>query len=106
MLTEAQELGVLQCHLSGGEPLLRRDLPRIVATASELGMYPNLVTSAVGLSRRRADELRAAGLDRAAPSPRERPGGLPFSDLGPGAALPEFPGDGLDAGPVPRPRPP
>ncbi|MDT7629678.1 MAG: PqqA peptide cyclase [Pseudonocardiales bacterium] len=63
VLAEAQELGVLQCHLSGGEPLLRRDLARIVATASELGMYTNLVTSAIGLSRRRAEELRAAGLD-------------------------------------------
>ncbi|NMH99970.1 pyrroloquinoline quinone biosynthesis protein PqqE [Pseudonocardia acidicola] len=63
VLAEAQELGVLQCHLSGGEPLLRRDLARIVATAGELGMYTNLVTSAIGLSRRRAEELRAAGLD-------------------------------------------
>lgn len=63
VLTEAQELGVLQCHLSGGEPLLRRDLERIVATSAELGMYTNLVTSAIGLSRRRAEDLRAAGLD-------------------------------------------
>ena len=63
VLVEAQELGVLQCHLSGGEPLLRRDLVEIVQSASELGLYTNLVTSAIGLSRRRAEELRAAGLD-------------------------------------------
>jgi pyrroloquinoline quinone biosynthesis protein E len=63
VLVEAQELGVLQCHLSGGEPLLRRDLVEIVASASELGLYTNLVTSAIGLSRRRAEQLRAAGLD-------------------------------------------
>jgi pyrroloquinoline quinone biosynthesis protein E len=63
VLAEAQELGVLQCHLSGGEPLLRRDLVEIVQTAGELGLYTNLVTSAIGLSRRRAEELRAAGLD-------------------------------------------
>jgi pyrroloquinoline quinone biosynthesis protein E len=63
VLGEAQELGVLQCHLSGGEPLLRRDLVQIVQSASELGLYTNLVTSAIGLSRRRAEELRAAGLD-------------------------------------------
>ena len=31
VITEAAELGVLQCHLSGGEPLLRRDLADIVA---------------------------------------------------------------------------
>ena len=63
VFTEAQELGVLQLHLSGGEPLLRRDIVDLAATARELGMYSNLVTSALGLSRRRAEELRAAGLD-------------------------------------------
>ncbi|MEK6440631.1 pyrroloquinoline quinone biosynthesis protein PqqE [Pseudonocardia sp. T1-2H] len=63
VLAEAQQLGVLQCHLSGGEPLLRRDLVEIVRTAGALGLYTNLVTSAIGLSRRRAEELRAAGLD-------------------------------------------
>ncbi|GAA3383992.1 pyrroloquinoline quinone biosynthesis protein PqqE [Cryptosporangium minutisporangium] len=63
VFTEARDLGVLQCHLSGGEPLLRRDLVEIVAAASELGLYTNLVTSAVGLSRPKAEQLRAAGLD-------------------------------------------
>ena len=63
VLGEAQELGVLQLHLSGGEPLLRRDLVEIVETADELGLYTNLITSAIGLSRRRAEQLRAAGLD-------------------------------------------
>ncbi|GAA1083590.1 MULTISPECIES: pyrroloquinoline quinone biosynthesis protein PqqE [Pseudonocardia] len=63
VFTEAAAMGVLQCHLSGGEPLLRRDLPELVRTASELGMYTNLVTSAMGLSRPRAIELREAGLD-------------------------------------------
>lgn len=63
VLAEARDLGVLQCHLSGGEPLLRRDVVDIVATAGELGLYTNLVTSAIGLSRGRAEQLRAAGLD-------------------------------------------
>ena len=63
VFTEAQELGVLQLHLSGGEPLARRDVVELAATVRELGMYSNLVTSAIGLSRRRAEELRAAGLD-------------------------------------------
>ena len=64
MLVEARDLGVLQCHLSGGEPLLRRDLVEIVAAAHDLGLYTNLVTSALGLSRpKRAEQLRAAGLD-------------------------------------------
>ena len=63
VLTEARELGVLQLHLSGGEPLQRRDLVELVRTASELGLYTNLITSALGFSTRRAEQLRAAGLD-------------------------------------------
>jgi pyrroloquinoline quinone biosynthesis protein E len=63
VLAEARELGVLQLHLSGGEPLLRRDLPEIVQCAGELGFYTNLITSALGLTARRAEQLRAAGLD-------------------------------------------
>jgi PqqA peptide cyclase len=63
VIAEAAELGVLQLHLSGGEPLQRRDLVDIVRFASGQGMYTNLVTSASGLSPRRAELLRAAGLD-------------------------------------------
>ena len=63
VIAEAAELGVLQLHLSGGEPLQRRDLVDIVRFASEHGMYTNLITSASGLSSRRAELLRAAGLD-------------------------------------------
>src|SRR4051794_7681094 len=63
VLAEAGELGVLQLHLSGGEPLVRRDLAEIVQTAGELGLYTNLITSALGLTSRRAEQLRAAGLD-------------------------------------------
>jgi len=63
VLAEAGELGVLQLHLSGGEPLLRRDLLDLVHSASELGLYTNLITSALGLTSRRAEELRTAGLD-------------------------------------------
>jgi pyrroloquinoline quinone biosynthesis protein E len=63
VLTEARELGVLQLHLSGGEPLQRRDLEEIVTSARDLGLYTNLITSALALSPRRAERLKAAGLD-------------------------------------------
>jgi pyrroloquinoline quinone biosynthesis protein E len=59
---QAADLGVVQTHLSGGEPLLRRDLPRIVAAADTAGLYTQLVTSGVGLSERRTAELAEAGL--------------------------------------------
>jgi len=60
---EAAELGVLHLALSGGEPLLRTDLARLVSEAAEAGLYPNLITSGVGLDERRASELREAGLE-------------------------------------------
>src|ERR671926_32556 len=63
VLTEARALGVLQLHLSGGEPLQRRDLEELVASARDLGLYTNLITSALALSPRRAEGLKAAGLD-------------------------------------------
>jgi pyrroloquinoline quinone biosynthesis protein E len=60
---EAAELGVLHLHLSGGEPLLRPDLPELVRAAREAGLYTNLLTSGVGLTRSTAERLREAGLD-------------------------------------------
>ena len=63
VFTEARELGVLQLGLSGGEPLARRDLEALAAHARRLGLYTTLVTSGVGLTRERAEALRAAGLE-------------------------------------------
>ncbi|MDT7804665.1 MAG: PqqA peptide cyclase [Actinomycetota bacterium] len=63
VFAQARELGVLQVHLSGGEPGLRRDLPDLVAAAHRLGMYTNLVTSGVSLSGGRIKQLADAGLD-------------------------------------------
>jgi pyrroloquinoline quinone biosynthesis protein E len=63
VLTEARELGVLQLGLSGGEPLVRRDVETIAAHAAAVGLYTTLVTSGVGLTRTRAAALRDAGLD-------------------------------------------
>ncbi|MGW5741135.1 pyrroloquinoline quinone biosynthesis protein PqqE [Amycolatopsis sp. NPDC003861] len=62
VLSQARELGVLQVHLSGGEPLLRPDLPALVAHAHGLGCYVNLVTSGLGLTSSRLDDLVARGL--------------------------------------------
>jgi pyrroloquinoline quinone biosynthesis protein E len=60
---EAADLGVLQLHLSGGEPASRPDLVALVAAAREAGLYTNLITSGIGLTERRLGELDAAGLD-------------------------------------------
>jgi len=63
VFTQARELGALQLGLSGGEPLIRRDLEELVAHAHTLGFYQTLVTSAVGLTRERAVRLKEAGLE-------------------------------------------
>jgi PqqA peptide cyclase len=60
---EAAGLGVLQVHLSGGEPAARRDLPEIVKAARDAGLYSNLITSAVGLTADGLRKLADAGLD-------------------------------------------
>jgi PqqA peptide cyclase len=63
VLGEAAELGVLQLHLSGGEPTLRRDLEEIIAHAAGEGLYTNLITAGVLLDEARVASLKAAGLD-------------------------------------------
>jgi pyrroloquinoline quinone biosynthesis protein E len=60
---EAGALGVLQVHLSGGEPAARRDLLDITAAARQAGLYTNLITSGVGIDLRRLKTLADAGLD-------------------------------------------
>ncbi|TDV48937.1 pyrroloquinoline quinone biosynthesis protein PqqE [Actinophytocola oryzae] len=62
VLDQGRDIGVLQVHLSGGEPLARRDLPALVTRASDLGCYVNLVTSGLGLTAERMDDLVDRGL--------------------------------------------
>jgi PqqA peptide cyclase len=54
---QAVSLGVMQAHLSGGEPLARSDLEIIAARARELDLYVNLVTSGLPLDRARLERL-------------------------------------------------
>ena len=60
---EAAALGVLQVHLSGGEPGARRDLVALTAAAHAAGLYTNLITSAVGVTAAALQKLAEAGLD-------------------------------------------
>ena len=62
-LRQAREIGSVQCGFSGGEPMLRKDLEDLVQEASQLGFYTNLITSGVGLNKKRARALKDAGLD-------------------------------------------
>jgi pyrroloquinoline quinone biosynthesis protein E len=62
VLSELAEIGVLQIHFSGGEPTARKDLVELVRHASDVGLYSNLITSAVLLTRDRLAALADAGL--------------------------------------------
>jgi pyrroloquinoline quinone biosynthesis protein E len=63
VMHQAGEMGILQIHLSGGEPTARKDLEEIVSAASEAGLYTNLITAAVTLKRDRLQDLAKRGLD-------------------------------------------
>jgi len=60
---QGSEMGVLQLHLTGGEPLARPDLSELIDGAREAQLYSNLITSGVGLDEGRLDQLIEAGLD-------------------------------------------
>jgi len=63
VLREGRALGAVQLGLSGGEPLLRDDVEILVAEARKLGFYTNLLTSGVGLDKKRIRAFRDGGLD-------------------------------------------
>lgn len=63
VIDEAAAMGVLQISFSGGEPMLRPDLPILVACAAERGLYTNLITSGVGFRPQALAEVAQAGLD-------------------------------------------
>ncbi|MGJ7441243.1 GTP 3',8-cyclase MoaA [Aquipuribacter sp. MA13-6] len=64
-----RDLGIDEVRFTGGEPLLRKDLPALVEAASSLRtpdgrpVKTALTTNGIGLDRR-AGDLAAAGLDR------------------------------------------
>lgn len=57
VIDEAAEMGVLQLHFSGGEPLLRRDLLTLMERASEHQLFTNLITSGIGLADKTLQRL-------------------------------------------------
>ncbi len=63
VMRQAGELGILQIHLSGGEPTVRKDLEDIVDVAAKSGLYTNLITAGVTLTRDRLKKLKDLGLD-------------------------------------------
>jgi len=63
VMRQAGEMGVLQLHLSGGEPTARKDLEEILEAAVKAGLYTNLITAGVLLKKERLQKLADIGLD-------------------------------------------
>ncbi len=63
VFAEAADLGVLQVSISGGEPAARRDLTELIRAARDADLYVNLITSGIGLTQGRLDDLVEAGCD-------------------------------------------
>ncbi len=59
---QAAAMGILQVHLSGGEPTARSDIEELVAHADGAGLYTNLITSGVLSDEQQLQRLAAAGL--------------------------------------------
>lgn len=63
IIQQAGTLGCWHLHLTGGEPLLRPDITDLVRAGRAAGLYVNLITSGIGLTRERLQALVDAGLD-------------------------------------------
>jgi pyrroloquinoline quinone biosynthesis protein E len=61
--SEAADLGVVQLHLSGGEPAVRKDLPELIRHARSCDLYTNLITGGTLLNEERLRQFRDCGLD-------------------------------------------
>jgi PqqA peptide cyclase len=63
IINQAAEMGCWHLHLTGGEPLSRSDAAELVGAGRRAGLYVNLITSGLGLTRERLQQLIEAGLD-------------------------------------------
>jgi pyrroloquinoline quinone biosynthesis protein E len=63
VFSQAADLGVLQVHLSGGEPTLRQDLGALISALASRSVYTNLITAGVLLTSERIKQLADCGLD-------------------------------------------
>src|SRR5262245_26885468 len=57
VFNQAAAMGVMQLSLTGGEPLARTDVVDLVRGGHDAGLYVNLITSGVGLTDAKLDEL-------------------------------------------------
>lgn len=63
VFSDAADLGVVQLHLSGGEPVVRKDLPALIRHARQCDLYTNLITGGTLLTAENLQQFRDSGLD-------------------------------------------
>ncbi len=63
IIQQSAQLGCWHLHLTGGEPLSRKDTEDLVRAGREAGLYTNLITSGLGLTQDRMKALVDCGLD-------------------------------------------
>ena len=68
VIDAARRLGVLEVIFSGGEPLLRPDMPELVRHARDAGLLTRLNTNGLLLTRENVAELKRAGVTQCAVS--------------------------------------
>jgi len=56
------QTGVNQICFTGGEPLLRKDLGKLISTVRDVDCAPSLITCGYGVNYKMAEELSTAGL--------------------------------------------
>lgn len=64
LIDELADAGVVDLGISGGEPLIRKDLLQIIAHAKRRGMSVGIGSNGAKLGHERAKALASAGLDR------------------------------------------
>ncbi|MFZ5822701.1 MAG: radical SAM protein [Chloroflexota bacterium] len=62
IITELAALGTKKIHFSGGEPLLRPQVPALVGLAASLGMRATITTNGALVDKAKAKQLVEAGL--------------------------------------------
>ena len=62
IISELAELGTKKIHISGGEPMLRPQIPELVEHASSLGIKVNMTTNGTLIDKVKAKRLVEGGL--------------------------------------------
>ncbi len=63
ILEQAKELGAVYVTFTGGEPLIRSDITKLIKYASSIGLKPNIDTNGTLLTAEKAEALKRAGIE-------------------------------------------